>query len=59
MADFASTAKNGGLVPSWAHGMSMPSAAKGAVVDVIAKFMNSNMSSKDAVAAIAKAAATK
>jgi glucose/mannose transport system substrate-binding protein len=59
MADFASTAKNGGLVPSWAHGMSMPSAAKGAVVDVIAKFMNSTMSSKDAVAAIAKAAATK
>jgi glucose/mannose transport system substrate-binding protein len=39
--------------------MSMPSAAKGAVVDVIAKFMNSSMTSKDAVAAIAKAAATK
>ena len=59
MADFASTAKNGGLVPSWAHGMSIPSAAKGAVTDVIAKFMNSTMSSKDATAALVKAAATK
>ena len=59
IADFASTAKNGGLVPSWAHGMSMPSAAKGAVTDVIAKFMNSTVSSKDATAALVKAAATK
>ncbi|HCE08439.1 MAG TPA: sugar ABC transporter substrate-binding protein [Oxalobacteraceae bacterium] len=59
MADMDSTSKNGGLVPSFAHGMAMPSATQGAVVDVIAKFMNSDMSSKDAVVALAKAAKTK
>lgn len=59
MDDMASTSKGGGLVPSFAHGMAIPSATQGAIVDVIAKFMNSNMSSKDAVTALAKAAKTK
>lgn len=59
MADFDSTAKTGGLEPSFAHGMAVPSATQGAIVDVIAKFMNSNMSSKDAVAALLKASKTK
>jgi glucose/mannose transport system substrate-binding protein len=59
MADFESTAKSGGLVASFAHGMAVPSATQGAIVDVIAKFMNSNMSSKDAVAALVKASKTK
>jgi glucose/mannose transport system substrate-binding protein len=59
MDDMDSSNKGGGLVPSWAHGMAMPSATQGAMVDVIAKFMNSNMSSKDAAAALAKAAKTK
>ncbi len=59
MDDMDRTAKSGGLVPSFAHGMAIPSATQGAIVDVIAKFMNSNMSSKDAVAALAKAARTK
>jgi glucose/mannose transport system substrate-binding protein len=59
MADFDSTAKSGSLVASFAHGMAIPSAKQGAIVDVIAKFMNSTMSSKDAVAALAKAAKTK
>jgi glucose/mannose transport system substrate-binding protein len=59
IVDFNATAKSGGLVPSFAHGMAVPSATQGAIVDVIAKFMNSNMSSKDAVAALAKAAKTK
>jgi len=59
MADFDSTAKTGGLEPSFAHGMAVPSATQGAIVDVIAKFMNSNMSSKDAVAALVKASKTK
>jgi glucose/mannose transport system substrate-binding protein len=59
MADFDSTAKNGGLVPSFAHGMAIPSATQGAIVDVIAKFMNSNQTSAEAVAALAKAAKTK
>jgi len=59
MNDFDATSKNGGLVPSFAHGMAIPSAAQGAIVDVIAKFMNSSMSSKDAVAELAKAAKVK
>ena len=59
MDDMASTSKSGGLVPSFAHGMALPSATAGALVDVIAKFMNSDMSSKDAVVALAKAAKTK
>ena len=59
MADFDSTAKSGTLVASFAHGMALPSATQGAIVDVIAKFMNSNMSSKDAVAALLKASKTK
>ncbi len=59
MADFDSTAKSGGLVPSFAHGMAVPSAAQGAIVDVVAKFMNSTMSSKDAVTALVKASKTK
>lgn len=59
MADFDSTAKSGTLEPSFAHGMALPSATQGAIVDVIAKFMNSNMSSKDAVVALVKAAKTK
>ena len=59
MADFDSTAKSGNLVASFAHGMAIPSATQGAIVDVIAKFMNSTMSSKDAVAALVKASKTK
>ncbi|MET3132966.1 glucose/mannose transport system substrate-binding protein [Oxalobacteraceae bacterium GrIS 1.11] len=59
MDDMDSTNKSGGLVPSFAHGMALPSATQGAIVDVIAKFMNSSMSSKDAVAALAKAAKVK
>ncbi|MDK2125366.1 ABC transporter substrate-binding protein [Parachitinimonas caeni] len=49
MDDFVATSKSGGLVPSFAHGMAMPSATQGAVVDVVSNFMNSSMSSKDAV----------
>ncbi len=59
MADFDSTAKSGTLVASFAHGMALPSATQGAIVDVIAKFMNSTMSSKEAVAALVKASKTK
>ena len=39
--------------------MAIGSAAQGAIMDVIAKFMNSSMTSKDAVAALAKAAKTR
>ena len=39
-AEFASAAKSGGLVPSWAHEMAMPPANKGAMFDVITAFIN-------------------
>jgi glucose/mannose transport system substrate-binding protein len=59
MADLDASSKGGALVPSMAHNMAIGSAAQGAVMDVIAKFMNSSMSSKDAAAALAKAAKTR
>jgi glucose/mannose transport system substrate-binding protein len=59
MDDMGSADKSGKLVPSFAHGMALPSATAGAIQDVIAKFMNSDMTSKQAVEALAKAAMTK
>jgi len=54
-ADFVATNKSGGLVPSFAHQMAQPSAAQGAIQDVVSSFMNSDMSSKDAVAKLLEA----
>jgi glucose/mannose transport system substrate-binding protein len=55
--DFVATAKSGGLVPSIAHGMAVPSAAEGAIKDVVSQFWNSDrMSAKDAMERIATAA---
>jgi glucose/mannose transport system substrate-binding protein len=59
MADLEASSKSGAFVPSLAHNMAVGSAAQGAIMDVIAKFMNSSMTSKDAVAALAKAAKTR
>jgi glucose/mannose transport system substrate-binding protein len=59
MADMAATSKSGAFVPSLAHNMAVGSATQGAMMDVIARFMNSNMSSRDAAAALAKAARTR
>jgi glucose/mannose transport system substrate-binding protein len=59
MDDMASSNKGGGLVPSFAHGMAIPSATAGAIQDVIAKFMNSNMTSQQAVDALVKASKVK
>ena len=59
MADLDASSKAGAFVPSLAHNMAIGSAAQGAIMDVIAKFMNSSMTSKDAVAALAKAARTR
>ena len=59
MADMDASSKAGAFLPSMAHGMAVGSAAQGAIMDVIARFMNSTMTSKDAVAALAKAAKTK
>jgi glucose/mannose transport system substrate-binding protein len=39
-AEFASAAKSGKLVPSWAHEMAMPPANKGAMFDVVTSFIN-------------------
>ena len=39
-ADFVSTSKAGALVPSIAHGMAVPSAAEGAIKDVVSQFWN-------------------
>ncbi len=55
-AEFQSSSKAGKLVPSWAHGMAMPSAVQGAMFDVVTQFMNSSMSPKDAAAKMAAAA---
>jgi glucose/mannose transport system substrate-binding protein len=40
-AEFESAARNGKLVPSWAHEMAMPPANKGAMFDVVTSFINS------------------
>jgi len=58
-ADEQASIKAGGYVPSLAHGMAQGDATAGAMSDVVTKFMNSNESSQDAVAALAKAAKTK
>jgi glucose/mannose transport system substrate-binding protein len=59
MADLDASSKAGTLVPSMAHGMAVGPSVQGAITDVIARFMSTNMSSKDAVAALAKAAKTR
>jgi glucose/mannose transport system substrate-binding protein len=59
-ADFVDTAKSGSLVPSIAHGMAVPSAAEGAMKDVVSQFWNTEkMSAKDAMAKLAAAAKAK
>lgn len=59
MDDMSATDKSGALVPSFAHGMAIDSAKAGAIQDVIAKFMNSDMTPQAAVQALAKAAKTR
>jgi len=55
-ADFASAAKSGKLVPSWAHEMAMPPAPKGAMFDVVTSFMNTpGMTPKQAAEKMATA----
>jgi glucose/mannose transport system substrate-binding protein len=45
--DFVSTAKNGGLVPSIAHGMAVAPSAEGAIKDVVSQFWNDDKLSVD------------
>jgi glucose/mannose transport system substrate-binding protein len=55
-AEFASAAKSGKLVPSWAHEMAMPPANKGAMFDVVTSFMNTpGMTPKQAAEKMAAA----
>jgi glucose/mannose transport system substrate-binding protein len=58
MDDMAASSKSNALVPSMAHGMAIDTAKAGAIQDVIAKFMNSNMTPQAAVQALSKAAKT-
>jgi len=57
-ADFAADAKTGGLVPSIAHGMAVPSATEGAIKDVVSQFWNDDKmtpaAAMDRLAAAAK-----
>ncbi|MBL8344782.1 MAG: carbohydrate ABC transporter substrate-binding protein [Rubrivivax sp.] len=58
--DFVDTAKSGGLVPSIAHGMAVPSAVEGAMKDVVSQFWNdAKMSPKDAMTRLVSAAKAK
>ncbi len=58
--DFVATSKNGGLLPSIAHGMAVKPAAEGAIKDAVSQFWNDDkISVADGVKNIAKAAATK
>jgi len=58
--DFGATAKSGALVPSIAHGMAVPSAAEGAIKDVVSQFWNSDkLSAKDAMDKLVAAGKTR
>lgn len=59
MDDMAATSKSGSFVPSFSQNMAVTPAAQGAMTDVIARFMNSKMTSRDAAAALARAAKTR
>ncbi len=52
--DMDVTSGNGGLLPSYAHGMAMRNAQAGAITDVVTKHFNSDMSSADAAKALAQ-----
>lgn len=56
-ADMNADAKDGSLLPSYAHGMALRGAQAGAITDVVTNFFNSDMSSADAVQQLADAVA--
>ncbi len=59
-ADFVASSKAGSLVPSIAHGMSVPSAVEGAMKDVVSQFWNDDkMSVAQAMDKLVAAAKTK
>ncbi|MBF0278417.1 MAG: carbohydrate ABC transporter substrate-binding protein [SAR324 cluster bacterium] len=54
-ADLNYSAMTGGLLPSFAHGMALRLAQKGAIQDVVTEHFNSDMSSQEAAKRLAKA----
>ncbi len=59
-ADFVASSKAGSLVPSIAHGMSVPSAVEGAMKDVVSQFWNDDkMTSAQAMDKLVAAARSK
>jgi glucose/mannose transport system substrate-binding protein len=55
MKDFVASSKSGDLLPSMAHEMAVFPAIRGAIMDVVTNFINSDMSAKDAAAQMANA----
>lgn len=55
MRDFAASAESGNLLPSMAHEMAVSRAVRGAMLDTVTAFVNSDMSSSDAAEAMAQA----
>ncbi|MBN1799688.1 MAG: carbohydrate ABC transporter substrate-binding protein [Spirochaetales bacterium] len=55
MKDFSETSKTGGLIPSMAHEMAVMPAIRGAIMDVVTNFYNSDLSAEDAAAQLADA----
>jgi len=55
MKDFTETSKSGGLIPSMAHEMAVMPAIRGAIMDVVTNYYNSDMSAEDAAAQLADA----
>ncbi|MFC1862456.1 ABC transporter substrate-binding protein [Thermodesulfobacteriota bacterium] len=53
MNSFVASASGGGLMPSMAHEMAVFPAVRGAIMDVVTNFYNSDMSAKDAAAKLA------
>ena len=56
-ADMTASSSDGSLLPSYAHGMALNAAQAGAITDVVTAHFNSDMSSADAVQALAAAVA--
>ncbi len=54
MKAFMATSESGGLVPSMAHEMAVFPAIRGAMMDVVTNFYNSDLSAQDAAAQLAR-----
>ena len=54
-ADLNTASKKGGLMPSFAHGMALRGAQKGAIQDVVTDHFNTDMSSQEAAKKVAAA----